>query len=113
MSEEKEESIVHEVRDDMWWISNAYLGAAMHMVARQFIDEPEVNYLDKDVLVERITYVMRQHCPIVYSYFFSIEGLTILPFGTVKIIIDLVRAERPLFFLGDGKNGTSKIILPN
>jgi hypothetical protein len=95
-------SMPHEVRDDLWWISSEYMTAACHMIAWQFIDSEEPNYTDRDVFVERLTYVMRQHVPILYSYFFTIEGVTTIPMGTVNIILNIIRQHRPMFLPSGG-----------
>lgn len=92
---------IHEVRDDVWWITDEYLTAGCHMVARQFIEDGK-GYTTMHAFIKAVTYAMRQHCPLMYSYFFSKAELTTLPMGTIHIILDLVKKERPLFMMGVG-----------
>lgn len=89
------------VRQDNWWITNEYLTAGAHMVASQFIEEPEsITYDNVEKFRERVNYVTRQHCPIMYSFFFTETPAKTLPEGFLDIIMQLVRVERPLFMLG-------------
>lgn len=89
-----------ETRQDLWWITDDYLAAALHMVARQFIEDEETSYTFLETYEERVAYVLRQHCPIVYSYFFQNSPSKTIPHGTIKIVTDLVKKERPLFLEG-------------
>ncbi|MNU55822.1 hypothetical protein D3C71_449070 [compost metagenome] len=88
------------IRDDLWWVTEKYMSLACAIVAEQFIQEQNPEYANAGVLVERINYVMRTHCPIIYGYFFDRTGNDVLPAGTIAIIIELIKAERPLFAVG-------------
>lgn len=94
---ESEEGLI---RDDLWWITEKYMSLACTIVAEQFIQEENPTYANAGVLTERINYVMRTHCPIIYGYFFDRTGNDVLPAGTVAIIIEMIKAERPLFSVG-------------
>jgi len=87
-------------RDDLWWITDEYLTYGCFMVAQQFIHEEGVEYISIDAFVERATYILRQHCPIVYSFIFTHSGAERLPTGTVNIILNMIRQKRPLFMHG-------------
>lgn len=107
-----ETKTVHEEREEISWMSGEYLSAACAMVAWQFIDEPADSALTPKNLVElaeRATYLMRQHCPLAYAYFFQNNvGDNPLPTGTLQIVLDAIRKERPIF-LGGAASGTNYI----
>lgn len=103
---------VVNVREDMWMISDSYLSAAFHMVAEQFIADDVTTYVSRNEFIERAEYVLRQHCPIVYSYYFDWAGLKVLPSGSVDVLLEIIRKQRPLFLQGSDKPHAG-IILPN
>ena len=112
---EKQEKKEEQVREDLWWISGEYLSASVNMCAWQFIDDEdaEEKYTTPKVFAERLEYVMRQHCPIAYSYFFQQphNGEFVLPFGTLKIVADIIRTKKPGFLRGEFQDGP-QIIIP-
>lgn len=111
MSEDNTKT-VHETREDIWWITDEYLTLGARMIARQFIDDEKNNYTDMEAFKKRVVYVMRQHCPVMYSYFFTEAGLETLPQGAYDIILQIIRAERPLFLGGGALDGKGRIITP-
>lgn len=104
-----------QTREDLWWISGEYLSAAVNMCAWQFIDDEDAEdvYKTPKEFAERLEYVMRQHCPIAYSYFFQQgnSGEYALPYGTIKIVVDIIRTKKPAFLRGEFQDGP-KIIIP-
>jgi hypothetical protein len=102
---------VVETRADMAYITDVYLTATCHMVASQFICS-DTTYESREDFKAKATYVLRQHCPIAYSYYFEQAGLETLPEGTVGIILNMVKAIKPDFLLGSGLIGRPKLILP-
>lgn len=87
-----------ETRQDTWWITEEYLSLACHLVASQFIEEDDKpEYPSFTAFAERAAYLMRNHCPIAYSYFFQAGGTEVLPSGTLSIILDIIIKKRPLF----------------
>lgn len=98
---------VDSVREDVSWISGEYLSFACCMVARQYLDgEVEYEAGDEEKFAEDAAYKMRQHTPIAYSYFFqNYGGDRPLPPGTLDIILDYVRNEKPTFLGGKAPSG--------
>jgi len=95
-----------EVIEETSYISGEYLSAAVQMVAWQFIDEPEHEApADLNIFADKAGRLMRQHCPIAYSYFFqNMGGELALPLGTLDIILTEVRKQRPMFLGGDASD---------
>lgn len=106
----KSEEELLEERRDTWWISAEYLSAAITMVAFQFIDDTETHYGkdDKEKFLDRAEYVLRQHCPVAYSYFMqSVPSERALPEGVAQILLQRIWEQRP-DFLGGPDGGGSK-----
>jgi len=97
--EKVEEGIVEE-RNDVLYINNEYLTMALYMVAQQFICDPMVGFTRLEDYRERCTYLLRQHCPMAYAYFFEQARLDVLPMGSLMIILDTVRQHNPFFMRG-------------
>lgn len=93
------------VRKDLWWITDAVLNASFMIVAQQFIHDDEYQPESREAFAERATYILRQLCPITYSYFFQQAKVETLPYGAVEVLLEMIRAQRPLF-LGGAENGT-------
>lgn len=106
LNEETIEEETQFAREEMSYISGEYLSAAASMVAWQFIDRPESDWpADANYFAEVACELMRQHCPIAYMYFYqNSSGDFPLPTGTLDIILQNVRAEKPTF-LGGNANG--------
>lgn len=106
--EEVEEEV--EVVDHVTYISGEYLSAACNMIAWQFMDSERVWKKEElQEFTDLAAELLRQHCPLAYSYFFqNVVGDNVLPTGTIDIIITHIRQHQPLFM--GGRN--SGIILP-
>jgi len=93
-----------EQREDTWWITEKVMTAACITVAEQFVNDENTNtYPDWHSFAARAEYVMRQMCPIVYSYFFQHAKplqASVLPKGTLEIIQAEILRQRPLFQIG-------------
>lgn len=102
-----------ETKDEVSFLSGEYLTFACHLVALQIIDgsieDMTWSKSEMEEFKERMTYLMRQHAPIAYAYFFQEStGDDILPQGTIDVILEIIRREIPTFM--GGKN--SGIITP-
>lgn len=98
-----------EVREEMVYISGEYLSAACQMVAWQFLDNPK-EPTNKEEFRERAEYLMRQHCPIAYAFFFDNSQFEhALSPGTLDIILSYIWQHNPKFLGGKSNGG---IILP-
>src|SRR5690606_2743301 len=104
------ESAPDEVRKDLWFVTDVYLEASVRMVAEQFINEENVVYDDRAHFIARATYVLRQHCPLTYSYYFEHARVEVLPAGTVDVLLEIIREQKPDFLPGGGliANATPK-----
>jgi hypothetical protein len=102
---------VADVRVDTNWITGEYLSAACRMVARQYIDG-NIMYVkgEESKFAENAAYLLRQHAPIAYAYFFqNYTGDNPIPQGTMDIIVGYIRQENPEFLGGRKPSG---IIVP-
>lgn len=102
------------VREDVSWISGEYLTHACHLLALQITDGNEEDKAwtadDMPEFKERMTYLMRQHAPIAYAYFFDVsKGEDIIPQGTIDVIIEIIRRQIPEFIGGRKSSG---LIIP-
>ena len=102
--QEQEDKV--EVIEETSYISGEYLSAAVQMVAWQFIDAPEHEApADLNIFADKAGRMMRQHCPIAYSYFFqNMGGELALPLGTLDIILTEIRKQRPMYLGGDASD---------
>lgn len=103
-----------EIKEEVSWISGEYLTHACYLVALQITDGNKEDQAweesDMPEFKERMTYLMRQHAPIAYAYFFDkATGDEIIPHGTIEIIIKLIRKQIPEFMGGKIDSG---IIIP-
>jgi hypothetical protein len=96
-----------EVREDIAYFSGEYFSAVCHIIALQFSDAPETSWpAEKEEFAERCTYLMRQHCPQAYAFYLQQFGAeNILPSGTLDIILQNVRLQKPTFLGGRADGG--------
>ncbi|MMZ45225.1 hypothetical protein D3C76_499720 [compost metagenome] len=96
-------------RQDTWVITTPYLNMAAQIVASQFVEARETAYYESvDAFRSLVEYMMRQHLPIIYSFYFQNPDRTdnyVIPLGTISIIMSHILAERPLFHVVGWKDG--------
>lgn len=91
----------HLYRTDTWWISNEYLTLAANMVALQLIAGEE-KFANWEEFEERVTYVLRQNCPVAYSYLFDKHvGVGAIPAGFANVVRHITKERYADVIPGD------------